>query len=521
MMKSASAAASTMVALIASGVAEGFSISSPNPTTRISSSRSSSRSSPDGDAATTASIARKDTSRMPSLLAVRSSTLGSRQKSRAVKLRLQSEGGGGAAANATAAGSGGQRQPGGAAAAAGIRRRPPQRQQRKTTSSVEGAIQKKHLDEVEELKENLQRFASLRMWRQAIAAFEKAKKDGLPLTSSTYTQVINVMSKGGRCVCGGLKAIALAIGRGQRPRRLPTDDPSSLPISPSVVSYNAAITACSRANKTQVALRLLGDMSAKSGLSPDLYSYAAVLSGLARARNPSQAVALLGEMREAGVEPDLVCLAATMEACKSKGAVEEAAVVLEQVRELDPPPSTAKLMGILTTAISACVIEGAGGEQSQPTLECYNAVVLGCATSGDLREALRTLKEDIPRAGLKPDTHGFNHALRGLARAEDWEGALALLNEQRSGEFPDAPPDRNSYNAAIDACGRAGQVRPATDGLRGDQRCSLAAFSAVAASAEAGREDAAAEILEEMARVGVSTSEGAVASAKEALLEML
>lgn len=44
-------------------------------------------------------------------------------------------------------------------------------------------------------------FASLRMWRQALAAFEKAKKDGLPITSSTYTQLINVMSKGGRCVC--------------------------------------------------------------------------------------------------------------------------------------------------------------------------------------------------------------------------------------------------------------------------------------------------------------------------------
>lgn len=43
-------------------------------------------------------------------------------------------------------------------------------------------------------------FASLRMWRQAMAAFEKAKKDGLPITSSTYTQVINVMSKGGRYV---------------------------------------------------------------------------------------------------------------------------------------------------------------------------------------------------------------------------------------------------------------------------------------------------------------------------------
>lgn len=41
-------------------------------------------------------------------------------------------------------------------------------------------------------------FAGLRMWRQALTAFTKAKSDGVPLTSATYTQAINAMSKGGR-----------------------------------------------------------------------------------------------------------------------------------------------------------------------------------------------------------------------------------------------------------------------------------------------------------------------------------
>ncbi|CAN0442249.1 unnamed protein product [Ectocarpus sp. 12 AP-2014] len=186
--------------------------------------------------------------------------------------------------------------------------------------------------------------------------------------------------------------------------------------------------------------------------------------------------------------------------------------------------------------------------------------------AGDPKEALRTLKVDVPKAGLQPNTQGFNHVLQGFAKVGDWKTAITVLDEQRSGAFPDAPPDRWSYNNAIEACGRAGQVEPAValldamraashrnrrlrpcrysyrgalqacraavddaaalrllegmkkDGIKGDQLCSLAAFSAVAA---VGRADKAAEILEDLARGGVSTSEGAVASAKEGLVEVL
>ncbi|CAM9819751.1 unnamed protein product, partial [Ascophyllum nodosum] len=48
------------------------------------------------------------------------------------------------------------------------------------------------------LQGNLKRFAGLRMWRQALTAFKKARDDGVPLNGATYTQAINVMSKGGR-----------------------------------------------------------------------------------------------------------------------------------------------------------------------------------------------------------------------------------------------------------------------------------------------------------------------------------
>lgn len=75
-------------------------------------------------------------------------------------------------------------------------------------------------------------------------------------------------------------------------------------------------------------------------------------------------------------------------------------------------------------------------------------------------------------------------------------------------------PDRYSYGGALQACRAAKDGATAlrllramkeTDSLRGDQRSSLAAFSAVVASGEAGKEDAAAEILEEMLREKVRT----------------
>ena len=98
------------------------------------------------------------------------------------------------------------------------------------------------------------------------------------------------------------------------------------------MSYNAAITACARGRRFELALELLRGMRARSGISPDRYSYAAAMAGLAKAGKPTLALLLLEEMREAGLAPDMVCLSGAMDACQTRGAWEEAGVVVEQVR---------------------------------------------------------------------------------------------------------------------------------------------------------------------------------------------
>lgn len=106
-------------------------------------------------------------------------------------------------------------------------------------------------------------------------------------------------------------------------------------ILPSIVSYNAAITACARGRRFEMALDLLRDMHAKSGISPDRYSYAAAMTGLAKAGKPTRALLLLQDMRKAGMTPDFVCLSAAMEACENRGSWKEAAEVLAQVSGTD------------------------------------------------------------------------------------------------------------------------------------------------------------------------------------------
>ncbi|CAN0530052.1 unnamed protein product, partial [Ectocarpus sp. 8 AP-2014] len=84
--------------------------------------------------------------------------------------------------------------------------------------------------------------------------------------------------------------------------------------------------------------------------------------------------------------------------------------------------------GVRARALIAELDNGGKDEAQRPTLECYNAVVLGSAMAGDPTEALRTLKVDVPKAGLKPNTQGFNHVLQGLAKVGDWKTAMTVLD---------------------------------------------------------------------------------------------
>lgn len=121
------------------------------------------------------------------------------------------------------------------------------------------------------------------------------------------------------------------------------------------------------------------------------------------------------------------------------------------------------------------------------------------------------------------DRDSFNAALDACARAGQVEPALTLLDAMRSLARSNKrfKPDRYSYSSALQACRESAEYKPALDllgrmkgdGVRADQRCSLAA---VAACAAAGRGAEAADVLEGMVAAKTATSEGARALAREA-----
>lgn len=132
-----------------------------------------------------------------------------------------------------------------------------------------------------------------------------------------------------------------------------------------------------------------------------------------------------------------------------------------------------------------------------------------------------------------PNRHGFNAAIDACGRAGQVRPAIDLLDAMRAASRQNArlKPDHYSYGGALQACrstgAGAGAAASALDLLRGmekdrvklDQRCALAAFSAV--SAAAGMEDEATQILEALLESKTNTSEGALAGAKEELVEKI
>ncbi|CAE8591211.1 unnamed protein product, partial [Polarella glacialis] len=77
-------------------------------------------------------------------------------------------------------------------------------------------------------------------------------------------------------------------------------------LSPDVVTYSSAISACSRGQEWQLAVSLLRT-AAEQGIALDVIAYSSVLSACEKSPRWEVALELLGEMRSvAGLKPNLV-----------------------------------------------------------------------------------------------------------------------------------------------------------------------------------------------------------------------
>ena len=102
-------------------------------------------------------------------------------------------------------------------------------------------------------------------------------------------------------------------------------------VTPDVISFSAAISACEKGGQWERALALLEEMRERAW-SRNVISFNAAISACEKGGRWERALSLLDEMREAGVEPDVISFSAAISACEKGGQWERALALLDEMR---------------------------------------------------------------------------------------------------------------------------------------------------------------------------------------------
>jgi pentatricopeptide repeat protein len=166
--------------------------------------------------------------------------------------------------------------------------------------------------------------------------------------------------------------------------------------SPTIVTYNSAIAACSRAGNANMALQLLTSCKSR-GVVPDKITYTTVISACARARpvKAQKALEIFQSMRAEGVKPDVVTFTAVIDACAKGGPrMRVAAAPLDVEQNYEERQSKPQAPPVYKTGPSLALElmeEMVVGEGIVPNGFTYGAVINAAAAEGKADQALELL----------------------------------------------------------------------------------------------------------------------------------
>jgi len=286
-------------------------------------------------------------------------------------------------------------------------------------------------------------------------------------------------------------------------------------IQPTLVSFNAALSACAKLGDWQRAQSLLDEIRSRQ-MSPDTVSFNAAISACARAGRPRQALKLLTTMRRVGCAPNLITFNGALVAARAVGQSEIALQLLTQMRDREIAPNVASY----GAAVSACRRSGDGesaaslvdamvAEEMVPSESLLTDALGACAKSG-AHVAAEQLWARLRESEAGPSARAFSARIHERGTAGDWQSAVSLLDEML---VAGVAPDASCCNQAARACGRSGAWEAAIDLVR----CSLESYgveptdrmwcSAIHACDRAGNVATAMQLLEEAERASaLSTS---------------
>jgi len=190
-------------------------------------------------------------------------------------------------------------------------------------------------------------------------------------------------------------------------------------VRPSVVSYNAAMSAYDKAGRPDEALKLFAELSdlAKHDPSmlPTVVTYNTAIAACASAGQPDMALSLLGELKDLArrapsMRPTVVTYTSAISACGKANRFAEATALMTELKQ-----------------------QAIGDPTMRPNRITYNVAISACAKAGQARDALELLGElkrlSTGDPSMRPDTITYNAAISACGKGGLPREALALLEE--------------------------------------------------------------------------------------------
>ncbi|CAM9935348.1 unnamed protein product [Ectocarpus fasciculatus] len=227
------------------------------------------------------------------------------------------------------------------------------------------------------------------------------------------------------------------------------------------------------------ALRLLSDMK-EAGLTPDAKVYNGVLDAFAQSKEWARASGVLREMASAGYELHARSYRGVIVSAANAGEWRVAWRVFRKMTSLGVAKSSRSPV-IFNSVTAAC---GAAGRWEEallalrltvrggmaPTFLAYNATLGALGKAGELKHALRLLR-DMQQRASSPSMRGEDSSDNNNGRLREGKARGVARTPPRAARLP--PPDVYSYTSVIDACAKSGELDRALEVLEDMRRAQV------------------------------------------------
>lgn len=191
-----------------------------------------------------------------------------------------------------------------------------------------------------------------------------------------------------------------------------------------IVPYNVALKACATSARWREAVDTLASMRAREGLHPDVLSYNTAISACSRHGDGhwADASSLLEQMREDGLQPSTRTYNSCLASCARGGLYLEAQALLD---ELTPSPALGRGGGGRGKGRDEGPTEEAERERQQARQKAglavadeanFNAAITACARGGAWAEATALL-DRMAAHGVAPTASSYLQAMQALTSA--------------------------------------------------------------------------------------------------------